>query len=78
MAPPKVFWRSAPFLKPVALLNQGVASSLSLRKNSNTEPRNWLVPLLSVRVTTPPPDLPYSAENVLFITFSSSVASMEG
>src|SRR5262245_60086685 len=73
-----MFCRSLAFPMPAALLNQGLASNASLRKYSNRDPWNSLLPDFSVIVTTPPPDLPYSAENVLLRTFTSSVASAFG
>jgi hypothetical protein len=63
---------------PVTLDTKLLASSLSLRGNSNTLPWYWFVPDRIVAFTVYPAERPYSAEKLLVLTLNSCTASTEG
>ena len=58
-------------------MKKPTAFSASLRLNSQTVPRNWLVPLRIDALTTAPPVRPNSALKLLVWTLNSSTASGE-
>jgi hypothetical protein len=60
------------------LAKKSVALSASLRWNSHSVPRSWLVPDFSVVLSTAPPARPYSALNDEVSTVISSTASTGG
>ena len=80
--PPKVapywFCLYGGFLDPLRLAKKFVPSKFELRRNSNTEPCNWLVPDLMLTNTCPPMRVPYSAERLLVTTRNSPTASTLG
>src|SRR5262249_62339492 len=76
--PPKSFWWSLGFGAPFRLLNQELASSLSLRRMSNAVPWKALAPDLVVKLSTPPVVLPNSAGIVEVVTLNSFRASTDG
>ena len=75
---PNWFEMYSPFFRPARLAKKSVAFRASLRSNSQTLPRNWLVPDLSVVLSTAPPARPYSALNELVRILISSTASTGG
>src|SRR5438093_10318852 len=82
IGPPDVnpYWfdRYSPFLMLARLAKKSLAFSASLRWNSHTDPRSWLVPDLSVVLSTAPPARPYSALKELVRILISSTASTGG
>ncbi len=66
IGPPKVApnwcWLNGALAMLARLLNQLLASKVSLRRNSKTLPWNSFVPDLIWRLTTPPSERPNSAE----------------
>src|SRR6185369_831419 len=80
MGPPKVapYWlRCSVFLVPLSLfVKKSAASKLELRRYSNTEPWNWLVPLLVTILTWAPWPRPNSAVGTLVCTANSCTASV--
>ena len=59
------------FGAPLKLFDHSFAFSLSLRKNSNQPPWNWLVPDLIDVLIMPPMKLPNSAEAFCVISLNS-------
>ena len=72
---PNWCWEKSGFGRPALFRKKLFASNLSLRRNSKTLPWNSFVPDLICRFTTPPSDLPNSAEYVLVCSLNSSSAS---
>ena len=76
--PPNWFMWKGGLAEPARLLKKSLASSLSLRRNSKSEPWKALVPLLVVTLRTPPPKRPNSAAMLLLSTLNSTRASTLG
>ena len=75
---PNWFETYLPFFRPALLAKKSVAFKASSRANSHRLPWNWLLPDLSVVLSTAPPARPYSALNELVRILISSTASTGG
>src|SRR5262249_34097932 len=75
-AKPKSLKRSVGFATPLALLMKVLASSLSLRKNSNALPWNLFSPLRVTMLIEAPALRPYSAEKLEVLMLTSRMKSM--
>src|SRR5260370_35793932 len=77
-SPPSVLMCEEERGTPVRLLLNVLALRCVFWRNSNSEPWNWLVPLLVTMLITPPSVQPYCASKLVFCTRNSPVASAVG